>query len=86
MSPIKAATYECITDLTAAKQGFEIKCIKMTVCVLWPDMITGLPAGEAKKVLILSREWDATTLNEVFAGDPSSANPSVASNFLEGFI
>lgn len=49
-------------------------------------MITGLPSGEAKKVLILSREWGATTLNEVFAGDASSANPSVASNFLEGFI
>ena len=32
----------------------------------------------------LSREWGATALNEVSAGDPSSASPSVASNFLEG--
>lgn len=58
----------------------------MTVCVLRPNAITRLPGGEANKVLVLSREWDATALNEVSAGDPSSASPSVASNFLEGFF
>lgn len=31
VDPIKAATYECVTDLTAAKHVFEIKHIKMTV-------------------------------------------------------
>ena len=54
------------------------------MCVLWPNAITRLPGGEANKVLALSREWGATALNEVSAGDPSSASPSVASNFLEG--
>ena len=45
----KAATYERITDLPAAKHGFEIKHIKIAVSILWPNMITGLPDGEAKK-------------------------------------
>ena len=45
----KAATYERITDLPAAKTGFEIKHIKIAVSILWPNMITGLPDGEAKK-------------------------------------
>lgn len=58
----------------------------MTVCVLRPNAITRLPGGEANQVLVLSREWGATALNEVSAGDPSSASPSVASNFLEGFF
>lgn len=86
LSPKKAATYEHVTDLTATKHGFEIKHIKMTVCVLWPNAITRLPSGEANKVLVLSREWGSTALNEVSAGDPSSASPSVVSNFLEGFF
>lgn len=44
----EAATYERVIDLTAAKHGFELKHIKITVSVLWPN-ITGLPNGEAKE-------------------------------------
>ena len=36
-------------ESTAAKHGFEIEHIKMTVCVLWPNAITGLPGGELTK-------------------------------------
>lgn len=46
----KPATYECITDLPAAKCGFEIKHTKkITVSGLQPHMMTGLPDMEAKK-------------------------------------
>lgn len=44
----KSATYERVTDLTAAKHGFEIKHIRIAVSALWPN-ITRLPDGEAKE-------------------------------------
>lgn len=50
----------------------------MTVCVLWPNAITRLPSGEANKVPVLSREWGATALSEVSAGDPSLQAPQLS--------